>query len=122
MGDNSDKDRDGDGYNNRYEIIEKTNSSDFFSFPDHIKPVIEKVSWHNETSLVGMAFDDGMGVDKVWLEDATGQIWLGYFLYASHFKVKIEGQVQGDLALVLLDKSGNKSIQPISSPPVSGAQ
>ncbi|MGK0404996.1 MAG: hypothetical protein ACJAR6_000365 [Oleispira sp.] len=41
-----------------------------------------------------MAFDDGIGVNKVWLKDATGQIWLGYFLYTSHFKVKIEGQVQ----------------------------
>jgi hypothetical protein len=121
-GDNSDKDRDGDGYNNRYEVIEKTNPSDVFSFPDHIKPVIEKVSWQNETSLVGMAFDDGMGVDKVWLEDASGRIWLGHFLYASHFKVKIEGQAQGDLLLVLQDKSGNKSIQTVSSPLMNRAQ
>ncbi|MBQ0731460.1 MAG: hypothetical protein KBT75_12210, partial [Oleispira antarctica] len=118
IGDNTDKDRDGDGFNNRYEVIEKTNPSDFFSFPDHIKPVIENVSWQDGTTLVGMAFDDGMGVDKVWLEDAAGQVWQGQFLYASHFKVKIEGAAQGVLSLILLDKSGNKITQVISSPPL----
>jgi hypothetical protein len=118
-GDNSDKDRDGDGYNNRYEVIEKTNPSDFFSFPDHINPVVEKVSWQNESDLVGMAFDDGMGVDKVWLEDAAGQTWQGHFLYASHFKVTISGEIQGTLSIMLLDKAGNKSRQVISLPPVN---
>ena len=118
-GDNSDKDRDGDGYNNRYEVVQNTNPSDFFSFPDHIKPVIEKVSWQDGTNLVGMAFDDGMGVDKVWLEDAAGQTWSGHFLYASHFKVKFAGPVEGELSLILLDKAGNKSSQSISAPPVS---
>jgi hypothetical protein len=118
-GDNSDKDRDGDGYNNRYEVIEKTNPSDFFSFPDHTKPVAEKVNWQNATNLVGMAFDDGMGISKVWLEDTAGQTWQGSFLYATHFKVKVEGEIQGSLSLILEDKAGNQSTRSISSPPVS---
>lgn len=119
IGDNSDKDRDGDGFNNRYEVIEKTNPADFFSFPDHIKPIVEKVSWRNSVSLIGMAFDDGMGVSEVWLEDEAGHVWPGHFLYASHFKVSLEAgedEIEGGLSLVLVDKAGNKSIQSISSP------
>jgi hypothetical protein len=118
-GDNGDKDRDGDGYNNRYEVIEKTNPSDFFSFPDHVKPIVEKASWQNSTSLVGMAFDDGMGVSKVWLEDSSGQVWPGHFLYASHFKVNIEGAVQGKLSLILLDKAGNRGVKAMNKPPAA---
>jgi hypothetical protein len=115
-GDNSDKDRDGDGYNNRYEILKKTDPSDFFSFPDLLNPVVEKVRWSNSTTLAGMAFDDGMGVDKIWLKDAAGSIWTGKFLYASHFNISVEGSVQEPLTLILVDKAGNKVTQTISAP------
>jgi hypothetical protein len=118
-GDNSDKDRDGDGYNNRYEVVERTDPSDFFSFPDKVKPVVEKADWQNTNNLVGMAFDDGMGVSKIWLEDESGQTWQGHFLYTSHFKVKIDGEVQGRLSLKLVDKAGNKATKSISQPPVA---
>jgi len=84
-----------------------------------VKPIVEKANWQNSTSLVGMAFDDGMGVSKVWLEDSSGQIWRGHFLYASHFKVNIEGEVQGELSLILLDKAGNRGVQIMNKPPAA---
>ena len=61
-----------------------------------------------------MAFDDGMGVDKIWLEDEVGNQWQGTFVYMSHFKIEIDSQVKGALQLILLDKAGNKSKQSIS--------
>jgi hypothetical protein len=113
-GDNSDKDRDGDGYNNRHEVVEGTNPSDITSYPDKVMPIFERASWQDENTLVGMAFDDGMGVDKIWLEDEAGNQWQGAFVYMSHFKIQIDGQIEGSLRLVLLDKAGNENQQVIS--------
>ncbi|HCM06386.1 MAG TPA: hypothetical protein DIC30_10280, partial [Oceanospirillales bacterium] len=110
----SDKDRDGDGFNNRYEVVESTNPSDNRSFPDKLKPEFDKISWKNEHTLVGMAFDDGMGVDKIWLQDESGKQWQGQFLYMSHFKITVDADVLGKLTLMLLDKAGNRQQSEIS--------
>jgi len=113
-GDNSDKDRDGDNYNNRYEVVEGTDPSDITSFPDKLKPEVEQATWQDDNTLVGMAFDDGMGVEKIWLQDDSGNQWDGKFLYMSHFKIELDSQVEGKLTLMLLDKAGNRTQQEIS--------
>ena len=79
--------------------------------------------------LTGMAFDDGMGVDSIWLQDAGGNRWLGDFIYASHFKVVISdatqavinsavinSAVQGPLTLHITDKAGNEQRLKVSLP------
>lgn len=125
IGDNSDNDRDGDGYSNRAEISAGTKVADPSSFPDALKPVLENVRWHPIDSvngrasayeLTGMAFDDGMGLDSIWLQDAAGNRWAGNFIYASHFKVTIPAtdkavntnSLQAPLTLHVTDKAGNE--------------
>jgi len=107
IGDNSDSDRDGDGYSNSKELAEKTDPNDFFSYPDHIKPVLEKVDFAN-SAVTGMAYDDGMGVARIWAEDSAGQAFEGKFLYTSHFRISIPESATLPLKVKLQDKAGNQ--------------
>ena len=112
-GNNSDSDIDGDGYSNQQERAEKTDPHQSISYPDHIKPVLEQVNWSATNQVSGMAFDDGMGVDKIWVEDSTGKRWQGSFSYTSHFRLSIKGEFTPPITLILKDKAGNQTRQAI---------
>ena len=71
VGDNSDPDIDGDGFNNDIERKAGTDPRDKASFPDNEAPVLDFVKWSDtDAVLEGMVYDDGMGVKAVWLQRA----------------------------------------------------
>jgi len=118
IGDNRDPDRDGDGYANTVEQQEGTDEWSATSFPDHEPPVLDYVRWSaTEPTLVqGMAYDDGMGLARIWLQSPAGDICEGEIIYTGHFRVPCALKANSERwQLLAEDKAGNQTEQWLGS-------
>ncbi|MEL7399948.1 MAG: hypothetical protein AAFN68_05165, partial [Pseudomonadota bacterium] len=114
MGDNRDPDRDGDGYSNLEERQQGTDEWSASSFPDHEAPVLEFAGWREDEPLVvtGMAFDDGMGIGAVWLENPFGERCDGAVIYSGHIRIQCPTRNNStEWTLVVEDLAGNQATQ-----------
>ena len=88
IGDNTDTDLDGDGFSNDIETRDGTDPWDKADYPDYDAPVIGNIEWLDETKrLSGMAYDDGRGIESVWLESVMGDRCDGFVSYPGHVMV-----------------------------------
>ena len=117
VGDKQDDDSDGDGFSNAEEIAAGTNINNAKSFPDKEGPVLELIA-PEETSnkklvyIRGMAFDGGMGMKKIQVVNADGDVFLGHFEYTTHFKIKVRLEKgENELQVAAFDKANNVSRQ-----------
>ena len=117
IGDNADDDRDGDGFSNAIELAAGTDDRDKTSFPDEEGPVLDFVKWIDGPALQGMVYDDGMGVESVWLNAPDGDFCRGTLVYTGHFRIDCP-QMQNSprWQLVAEDKAGNKTVQWVDIP------
>jgi len=117
VGDSQDGDRDGDGFSNAEERLAKTNPFDKNSFPDKQGPVLELIELPETAEkriieIRGMAFDTGMGMNKIQVVNQDGDIFPGYFEYTTHFKIKVRlNRGQNELQVAAFDKADNVSRQ-----------
>ncbi|EAT11701.1 hypothetical protein HF888_03025 [Bermanella marisrubri] len=109
------KDTDGDGFSNALEKENGTNPYDANSFPDADGPVLELVDMpevvdQEIVQVRGMAFDQGMGIKKVQVVNADGDIFLGHFEYTTHFQVKVRlNRGENQLQVAAFDSANNVS-------------
>jgi hypothetical protein len=117
VGDSQDGDSDGDGFSNAEEKLAGTNAFNASSFPDHQGPVLETAelpvnSSEKIISIRGMAFDMGMGMEKIQVVNAEGDIFVGHFEYTTHFKVKVRlNSGENQLQVAAFDKANNVTRQ-----------
>lgn len=120
VGDSQDSDSDGDGFSNAQERQAGTNPNNKYSFPDDEAPVLEMVLPPEVVSqsiidLRGMALDFGMGMKKVQVVNAEGDVFAGHFSYTSHFKVKVKlDRGHNELQVAAYDEANNVSRQIVS--------
>jgi hypothetical protein len=120
VGDRLDSDSDGDGFSNSEEQAAGTNPFNIHSVPDKLAPALSVLdmpvtSIERIVLVRGMAFDDGMGIKKVQVVNAEGDIFLGFFEYTSHFNVKVRlNRGSNELQVAAFDKAGNVSRQFVS--------
>ena len=113
VGDTQDLDSDGDGFSNVLERQAGTNPYDKRSFPDTDKPIVELAELPEEVNdryikISGMALDSGMGIDKVRVINDEGEVFVGYFTYATHFAVDVKlDRGLNQLQLAVSDKAKN---------------
>lgn len=117
VGDSQDDDSDGDGFSNAQERAAGTNPNNKFSFPDAIGPILDLVEIPEESrerlyEIRGMAFDEGMGIDKIQVVNEDGDIFMGFFEYTTHFNIKVRlNRGENQLQVAAFDKAKNVSRQ-----------
>jgi hypothetical protein len=117
VGASQDGDSDGDGFSNAEEKLAGTNPFNANSFPDQQGPVLETAelpesSTEKIISIRGMAFDMGMGMKKIQVVNAEGDIFPGHFEYTTHFKVKVRlNSGENQLQVAAFDKANNVTRQ-----------
>lgn len=109
IGDQGDNDLDGDGYDNRQEQGSGTNERDSDDFPDHTPPEVSYLEWDiARPSLSGMAYDAGIGLQRIWIENDAGDECEAVILYAGHFLIECpELNPDIDWRLRAVDEKGN---------------
>jgi hypothetical protein len=111
------QDSDGDGFTNAEERAADTNSLDAKSFPDSDDPILELLELPDISSaqivdVRGMALDLGMGMKKIQVVNADGDIFPGHFEYTTHFKIKVKlNRGENQLQVAAFDKANNVSRQ-----------
>lgn len=108
VGDNSDPDIDGDGFSNAEEIKAGTDPYDKNSFPDFEPPVVSLLEWEGG-KLQGMAYDDGMGLSAIWLQNNAGKRCEGQLIYGNRFVVTCPQAQSGGWILIAEDKAANQA-------------
>lgn len=117
VGDTQDDDSDGDGFSNAEELQAGTNPNNKNSFPDQSGPVLEVIEMPESVNqrivnIRGMAFDMGMGVKKIQVVNADGDIFPGHFEYTTHFNVKVRlNRGENQLQVAAYDSANNVSRQ-----------
>lgn len=117
VGDSQDNDSDGDGFSNAQERAAGTNPNNKLSFPDAIGPILDLVEIPEESNqrlyeIRGMAFDEGMGMDKIQVVNEDGDIFMGFFEYTTHFNIKVRlNKGENQLQVAAFDKAKNVSRQ-----------
>ncbi len=120
VGDKVDNDSDGDGFTNSQEKAAGTNALDANSIPDALAPTLSLLDMPETSAkrivlIRGMAFDDGMGMKKIQVVNEEGDIFVGFFEYTSHFKVKVRlSPGDNELQVAAFDKAGNVSRKLVS--------
>lgn len=109
IGDQGDSDLDGDGFDNSQEQGSGTNERDADDFPDNTPPVVSYLEWDiARPSLSGMAYDAGIGLKRVWIENDNGDECEAVILYAGHFMIECpQLNVEIDWRLRAVDEKGN---------------
>ena len=97
------------GYDNRQEQGSGTNERDSDDFPDHTPPEVSYLEWDiARPSLSGMAYDAGIGLKRVWIENDAGDECEAVILYAGHFMIECpQLNVEIDWRLRAVDEKGN---------------
>lgn len=108
IGDNSDPDIDGDGFSNIEEERAGSDPYDANSFPDHEPPVVSLLEWQGSV-LQGMAYDEGMGMAALWLQNSAGQRCNGQMEYGSRFRIECAAATASDWVLLATDRAGNQA-------------
>ena len=74
--------------------------------------MVEFADWRsNEPTVVtGMAYDDGMGIRAVWLENPFGERCEGSVIYSGHIRVVCPNRNNStEWTLIVEDVSGNRT-------------
>lgn len=114
IGDNADPDRDGDGFSNVVEQQAGTNDRLANEFPDSEQPVLMFSQWQADSRrITGMAFDEGMGIRRIWGQAKAGGVCSGRLVYHSHFVLICPHYVAADknVTVWVEDRAGNKVSQ-----------
>lgn len=117
VGDRQDDDSDGDGFSNAQELKAGTNPNNKNSFPDQTGPILDVIEMPESVrqrivDIRGMAFDMGMGVKKIQVVNAEGDIFPGHFEYTTHFNVKVRlNRGENQLQVAAYDSANNVSRQ-----------